>query len=96
MQITEQKTGNDVSEFTHLNWIMLSYYSGPKHKSLIPRYLIHSFHFNLNYTTSFVKIQIRSEATSHAISIVIHTKLDQTGLNWPQPTKVGIDVILRC
>ena len=27
------------------NWIMPSYYSSPKHKSLIPRYLIHSFDF---------------------------------------------------
>ena len=44
VQITEQKTGNDVSEVTHSNWIMPSYYSSAKHKSLIPRYLIH-FHF---------------------------------------------------
>ena len=29
------KTGNDVSEFIHSNWITLSYYSSPKHKSLI-------------------------------------------------------------
>ena len=35
VQITEQKTDNDVSKFTHSNWIMLSYYSSPKHKSLI-------------------------------------------------------------
>ena len=35
------KAGNDVSEFTHSNWITLSYYSSPKHKSLIPKYLIH-------------------------------------------------------
>ena len=41
----EYKTGNDVSEFTHSNWITLSYYSSPKHKSLIPKYLIHFFHF---------------------------------------------------
>ena len=26
------KTGNNVSEFTHTNWITLSYYSSPKHK----------------------------------------------------------------
>ena len=25
----EYKTGNDVSEFTHSNWILLSYYSSP-------------------------------------------------------------------
>ena len=43
--IHEYKTGNDVSEFTHSNWIILSYYSSPKHKSLIPKYLIHSSHF---------------------------------------------------
>ena len=29
--IHEYKTGNDVSEFTHSNWITLSYYSSPKH-----------------------------------------------------------------
>ena len=27
----EYKAGNDVSEFTHSNWITLSYYSSPKH-----------------------------------------------------------------
>ena len=27
------KTGNNVSEFTHSNWITQSYYSSPKHKS---------------------------------------------------------------
>ena len=26
------KTGNNVSAFTHSNWIMPSYYSSPKHK----------------------------------------------------------------
>ena len=26
------RTGNNVSEFMHSNWIMLSYYSSPKHK----------------------------------------------------------------
>ena len=31
------KTGNNVSEFMHLNCITLSYYSSPKHKSLIPK-----------------------------------------------------------
>ena len=39
------KTGNDVSEFMHSNWTTLSYYSSPKHKSLIPKYLIHFSHF---------------------------------------------------
>ena len=34
--IHEYKTGNDVSEFMYSNWITLSYYSSPKHKSLIP------------------------------------------------------------
>ena len=29
--IHEYKAGNDVSEFTHSNWITLSYYSSPKH-----------------------------------------------------------------
>ena len=43
--IHEYKTGNDVSEFTHSNWITLSYYSSPTHKSLIPKYSIHFFHF---------------------------------------------------
>ena len=38
-------TGNNVSEFMHSNWITLSYYSSPKHKSLIPKYLIHFSHF---------------------------------------------------
>ena len=40
------KTGNNVSEFTHLNWITLSYYSHRKHKSLITRYLIHFSDFH--------------------------------------------------
>ena len=43
--IHEYKTGNDVSEFTHSNWITLSYYSSPKHKSVIPKYLIPFSHF---------------------------------------------------
>ena len=29
--IHEYKTGNDVSELTHSNFIALSYYSSPKH-----------------------------------------------------------------
>ena len=37
------KTGNNVSKFMHS--IMLSYYSIPKHKSLILKYLIHFSHF---------------------------------------------------
>ena len=47
--IHEYKTGNDVSEFTHSNWITLSYYSSPTHKSPIPKYLIHFFHCNLEH-----------------------------------------------
>ena len=43
--IHEYNTGNDVSKFMHLNRITLSYYSSPKHKSLIPKYLIHFSHF---------------------------------------------------
>ena len=34
------KTGNNVSEFTHSNCIMPSYYSSPKYKSLFHKYLI--------------------------------------------------------
>ena len=41
----EYKTGNDVSEFTHSSWITWSYHSSPKHKSLIPKYLIHFSYF---------------------------------------------------
>ena len=41
----QAKTGNNVSEFTHSNWTTLSYYSSPKHKNLIPKYLIHFSHF---------------------------------------------------
>ena len=29
---SKPKTFNNVSEFTHLNWIIPSYYSSPKHK----------------------------------------------------------------
>ena len=81
------KTSNNVSEFTHSYWITLTYYSSPKHKSLIPRYLIYisptSVHYNLehrlaivtksfsllnlDYTTSFVKVQTRCDETNHAI-----------------------------
>ena len=39
------KTGNTVSEFTHSNWIVPSYYLSPKYKSLLPKYLIHFSHF---------------------------------------------------
>ena len=28
----QAKTSNNVSEFMHLNWIMLSYYSSPNNK----------------------------------------------------------------
>ena len=31
VQITEQKIGNNVSEFTHSKWMTKSYYSSPKH-----------------------------------------------------------------
>ena len=41
------KTGNIVSEFTQSNWITLSYSSSPKHNSLLPKYLKHSFHFRI-------------------------------------------------
>ena len=34
------KTGNNVSEFVHSNWMTKSYYSSSKHKSLLPKYLI--------------------------------------------------------
>ena len=49
---------------------------------------------NLYHTTSFVKVQIRSNATSHAIPDTVYF-LCQTGLNWPQPTKADTDVMLR-
>ena len=39
------KTRNNINEFTQSNWITLSYYSSPKHKSLLPRYLIHFYNF---------------------------------------------------
>ena len=35
------------------------------------------------YTTCLVEVQIRSDVTSHTmLFFVMHTKLDQTGLNW--------------
>ena len=37
---TEPKIGNNVSEFMHSDWITQSYYSIPKHKSPLHRYLI--------------------------------------------------------
>ena len=39
------KTGNNLSKFVHSTWLTMSYYLSPKHESLIPRSLIHSFHF---------------------------------------------------
>ena len=51
-KIHEYKTGNDVSKFMHSNWITLSYYSSPTHKSLIPniQYTSHtSVHSNLEH-----------------------------------------------
>ena len=65
------KTGNNVSEFMHSNWITQSYYSNPKGKSPLHRYLIHFFDFsplNLDHTTSFVKFQLRSDMPSCALS----------------------------
>ena len=75
------KTGNNIIEFTHSKWIMQSYFSSPKYKSLIPKYIsllytlehgyaivTESFSLlNLNYITSFVRVQIRSGMTSHTI-----------------------------
>ena len=43
--IHKYMTGNNVSEFTHSNWITLSYYPSPKHKSLISEYSTHFSHF---------------------------------------------------
>ena len=66
----QAKTGSNVSQFTHSNWITVSYYLCPKHKSLhnnleyglaiINRALDHS---NLYYPTFLVKIQIRSNTS---------------------------------
>ena len=39
--IHEYKTGNNISEFMHSNWITLSYYSGLTHMSLIPKCFTH-------------------------------------------------------
>ena len=47
VQITEQKTGNNVSEFTESNWITLSYYSSPKHKSVLHGYLMYFSDFHI-------------------------------------------------
>ena len=44
-EILSQDNGNNISEFMQSNCIMVSYYSSPKHKSLIPKYLIHFSHF---------------------------------------------------
>ena len=49
--ISEYKTGNNVSKFTYSNCITLSYYSSPKHKSLIPKCLIQSL--SLLYTVIY-------------------------------------------
>ena len=35
------KTGNNVGKFTYSNWITQTFYSSPKHKSPLHRYLIH-------------------------------------------------------
>ena len=43
------KIGNIISKFTHSNWITLSYYSSPKHKSLLHRFQyasLTSVHYN--------------------------------------------------
>ena len=38
VQITEQKTGNNVSKFKNSNWITQSYYSCPKSRVDFNRY----------------------------------------------------------
>ena len=44
------KTSNNVSEFTHSNWIMPSYYSSPKHKRVCsPNASLTSVHSNLKH-----------------------------------------------
>ena len=43
------KTSNIHSKFTHSNWITLSCYSSPKHKSLLPKYLFHFSNYNLEH-----------------------------------------------
>ena len=55
--IHQYKTDNDVSEFTHSNWITLSYYSSPTHKILI---------LNIQYT-SFTSVYSNSE---HGLAIL--------------------------
>ena len=88
------------TEFMHSNWITLSYYSSPKHKSLLHRFWcasLTSVHNNLehglaivtesfspldlDYTTSFVKFQIRSDMTSHAILDNVYLSCTTTSKN---------------
>ena len=49
MNYRAKTSDDDVSKFTHSNWTTLSYYSSPKHNSLIPKYLIHFSHSNLEH-----------------------------------------------
>ena len=104
------KSDNNVSKFTHSNWITLSYYSSPKHKILIPssqytystpvhynlehglEIITESFSpLNLNYTTSLVKVWIRSDTTSHTIPDAVYLPCV---LNWPKLVCAGSNHLL--
>ena len=86
-----------ITSFTHD--FLLSYYSSPKHKSLLRCTQFHDFtntsSYNLeyglaivresfsplilDYTTSFVKVQMRSDVTSHTILDTVYMPCT---LNW--------------
>ena len=58
------KTSNTVSESVHSNWIMLSYYSGPKHKECFLNTSLTSVHSNVEH-----KLVILTESFSPQICL---------------------------
>ena len=76
------KTGNNVSKFMHSNWITIHSNLITVHYNLEYGLAIVTESFSpldLNYTTSFVEVQTRSDVTSHAIPDTVYLACT---LNW--------------
>ena len=63
-------TGNTISEFTHSNWITLSHYLSPKHKSLFPKCLKHFSHF--------CRLYFRARVGNINRKLLVHSNLNHT------------------
>ena len=85
------KTGKNIMEFMHSNWITLSYYSSPKHKSLLHRFWyasLTSIHNNLKrglaiVTESFSPLNLSYTTSFVKVQTRSHAKPTQYySLSW--------------